>query len=124
MITIADIEHIMQIEHILEDFFYEDTLKGSPALLHEKENILLGLYLKDEMLVFYVFDYATDKEWNILLCEADENVADFIQDLPSAVSYVSKNSTDSSAVVDLLDFQEKLDDDGLLPDEDYIPDLL
>lgn len=121
MITIAHIDNILQIEHILEDFFYEDSINGMPALIHEEGNILMSLYIKEEILFLYVQELINDTEWNIALCDADEDVADFLQDLPSALLWVANNDEGRSAQAELSDVLNELKQAGFPADSSYEP---
>lgn len=121
MINIAHIDSILQIEHILEDFFYEDSLNGMPALIHEQHDILLSLYIKGEVLFLYVQEFANDTEWDIALCDADEDVADFLQDLPSALLWIVNDAKNKSSVSELNSLIEELDNQGYPADNSYSP---
>ena len=121
MINIAHIDSILQIEHILEDFFYEDSLNGMPALIHEQHDILLSLYIKGEVLFLYVQEFANDTEWDIALCDADEDVADFLQDLPSALLWIVNDAKNKASVSELNSLIEELDNQGYPADRAYSP---
>jgi hypothetical protein len=121
MINIAHIDSILQIEHILEDFFYEDSLNGMPALIHEQHDILMSLYIKGGVLFLYVQEFANDTEWDIALCDADEDVADFLQDLPSALLWIINDAKNKSSVSELHSLVKELENQGYPADESYNP---
>jgi hypothetical protein len=125
MITIADVDDILQIETSIGDYFSEDSVNGAPALGYEEDDfsIYLVINASTDSVVLLLNDYDTDVESKFHVIEGEDELSDLIGELSSLLSWAS---TKYSPIFnkDLKKLSNHLISDDYEPDTRYEPTSL
>lgn len=123
MTSLSDIDAFMQEENIIPDIFSEDSFEGSPALVHETDNMSLVIRIHEDDIIITYNDFLTELETSYFLLNLD-NLEDMGYELANVISYLTKNEAVSfEAKTDLIKVLSLLHEDNFEEDENYSPDF-